>query len=233
MSPRATSSGGFSESAKITVYFDTYFAVATHMGDNVNGCSINCINEIRSESAENPGWKRSLISTLKFLGLSIISVGLPEFFGIPLWLQWFVIGSVFAVALYRVGRRVGKEHGAEHMAIQAYMQENSYDLEIILRMDRIDNSCGGRFSAIYIVAWILAPLLSIVSGWPAFILWSYLVVGGFFLDFISNGKVPIFVFISRLIQKYLTTKKPDECALRTAQKAIKCFKDHSFHKNPL
>jgi len=219
--------GGESQEGGITIYSKHNSHTAVHEGDDGPVCRISCSSKKNPDLSNTKSLGNTFIWCFTVLGFGFITVVIPEFLGVPFWLQWFIIFAWLSLVLFLPMRKIAKWHAAEHMAIYAYTRLGSTDLAIIRRMKWVNDLCGTRFLAIFVFAWIFAPLLTMVF-YPSSVVWWWLIlVGtGFIMEKYFKGK-PFAVFISRLIQHFFTTKEPDECALRTAQAAMICYDGHS------
>ncbi|MCH8049658.1 DUF1385 domain-containing protein [Patescibacteria group bacterium] len=113
-------------------------------------------------------------------------------------------------------------HGAEHMTIETYRSSGSSSLREIKKRSPVHPRCGGRLLAPILLVAFLSPILAIALGLPnilialiglEMVLWID--------DLIGWYRIPIFAQLSRLLQRYLTTKVPSKRELLTAQVALK------------
>lgn len=113
---------------------------------------------------------------------------------------------------------VGKWHAAEHQTIAAYDQIGSFALEDISRQDRVHDSCGSRFMIPIVCACLLgrafpSPIGKLVSLLAVeAVLWVDAWWGLY--------NVPVLTPLSRAMQRYLLTRKPDTLQLKVAQAAL-------------
>ena len=92
--------GGDSQEGKITVYFNQHFSTTVHEGDDGSVCRISCSSEKKPDLSDIDLLKNRFTNFFIVLGLGLITVAIPEFFGVPFWLQWFVIFTLFSAWLY-------------------------------------------------------------------------------------------------------------------------------------
>lgn len=130
---------------------------------------------------------------------------------------------VIAVALriFVTCRKWAPWHGAEHMAIRAWMRDKTTELSAIRMSDRVDQLCGTRYSIPNLVTqstalWFAAhlavnPLLAVFVG-AEIVLWADRLIG--------FERIPVLSQASDALQRHLFTKEPDEIHLLTAQCAL-------------
>lgn len=141
----------------------------------------------------------------------------------PIFCSLGFIGAM-ATAFFMSG--LAPWHGAEHKAIDAWERFGSYEMEDIKRGQRVQKYCGTRIGALYMIFTATVGLAGYVLNLS---LWWYLAifaVGGIFFGtgWAYNAALSqSVVWLSDLLQKYITTKEPSEKELRTAQAAIKAL----------
>ncbi|MFH1711893.1 MAG: DUF1385 domain-containing protein [Patescibacteria group bacterium] len=113
-------------------------------------------------------------------------------------------------------------HGAEHMAIEAYRQNQKSDLRSIKKQSPVHPKCGGRLMAPIIVLAMISPFVASALYISDFLI----VLIGFEIilwidELIGWYRIPIFKQLSRFLQRYITTKQPSRVELLTAQVALK------------
>lgn len=125
-----------------------------------------------------------------------------------------VVGGVWKIS------RTARWHGAEHMAISAYSDSGSTDLEVIRRESPVNDLCGGRVALPTIG---VAALASRAAKTDNARLAAQLVSleAMLWLDKCWGlHRIPGLAQTSRLLQRYATTRQPSELELLTAQRAI-------------
>lgn len=108
------------------------------------------------------------------------------------------------------------------MAIAAYDRSSTTELEKIRQESPIHDKCGGRF----VLPMLFAPfisaavgnLLSVTSIIPSLVILECI----FWVDKLKGlDKTPICSEASYFLQRFITTKKPGNEEILTAQKAIR------------
>lgn len=175
---------------------------------------------------------------LGLLMLGIISLTKLTQYAIPggaamitsnFWLYDLVVAVLIILPLRPL---IGRWHGAEHMAIRAYVSSGATDIETISKQSRIDPKCGGRFFIGFILAQEFADVITRSLFQDMLILGSLLNTLSFFammeiiLQIDSWKGLDVFPVTSQLsyyLQKYCTTAPPGMQELRTAQNAMEAL----------
>ncbi|MEK7619598.1 MAG: DUF1385 domain-containing protein [Patescibacteria group bacterium] len=134
-----------------------------------------------------------------------------------------ILGGIVSLAGMRI---VAPWHGAEHMAIRAYLRCKSADLSEILLSSRVDELCGTRLVFPLILVAVITG--SVSYHWSVNVLAVLLVCLEcmFQADYrIGFERIAGFRYMSAFLQQYLTTASPDEIHLLTAQTAMKALLD--------
>ncbi len=126
-------------------------------------------------------------------------------------------------------------HGAEHMAIVAYMQTGQTDLETIRRQDPIHESCGDRYKFPLLAAMLLYPIVvthTIPADWIGALsrlgLLAYVILGTITLAVWVEvrwgwSRVKLAVRFSLWLQRHYTIRQPGLAELQTAQQALEAL----------
>lgn len=135
---------------------------------------------------------------------------------------WIATACIAALVYIFLRTKLGSWHGAEHMAIAAYRHRGSTNISAIAKESPIDSRCGGRLVLPLLLGnFLITPLLVThqqINPWLALfitfegILWIDKLRGFY--------SIPVFAQASTLLQRYITTKRPGERELSTAQLAI-------------
>lgn len=116
---------------------------------------------------------------------------------------------------------VRKWHAAEHKVIAAYTAWGTTSVTEIANANRIDMRCGGRF----VLPFMLVPFTTVFLckwfGWNVVVVSLFLYELLLWVDHLFGfDRIPVTRHASYLLQKYITTKEPDQRELETAQKAL-------------
>lgn len=134
------------------------------------------------------------------VSLFVIVVGLRTFVTCRRWAPW---------------------HGAEHMAIRAWMRCQSTELAEIWKSDRVDQLCGTRYSIPLLVT--QGTALWLATEWSVNSLFMILVAVECVLwadRYIGFTRIPVLSQASDALQRHLFTMQPQEIHMLTAQCAL-------------
>lgn len=143
--------------------------------------------------------------------------------------SWMLDVMLFAFIGISIKRLIGRWHGAEHMAIAAYMTAGKTDMETIKVQNRIDPHCGGRIVVGFMIAQLLPDLLFKLPALKILPLGMLLPIAVQFLLIEAVlqidahkglDKLPVTSQLSYWLQKYITTAVPGERELETARQAV-------------
>lgn len=145
-------------------------------------------------------------------------------------LTFFVL-YVWIISLFPDVRRLFQYHGAEHMVINAYENNEQLDLDNVKKYGTIHPRCGTSFIMIFLIFSVVVLSLSspIASRSFAWRLLSRLVLlpltAGFAYELLRvSSKSPTlfkFLFYPGLFFQKLTTAQPDDSQLEVAMAALK------------
>lgn len=134
---------------------------------------------------------------------------------------WTIYAILFIASIIYINRKIAPWHGAEHMAIAAYEKRATADLAAIVKESPVHEKCGGRLVLPAICGLAIASLVSHGLAMSSFILSLLVWECVLWVDTLKGwNKVPGFSHASFFLQKYVTTRKPGERELRTAQRAL-------------
>ncbi|HOX30404.1 MAG TPA: DUF1385 domain-containing protein [Candidatus Paceibacterota bacterium] len=166
----------------------------------------------------------AILSVIEILGLAVPG-------GTATVVENFWILDVTSLALIGVviKRSIGRWHGAEHMAIAAYVSAGKIDIETIKAQNRIDPHCGGRIAIGFMIAQLVPDLffkfpvmdfLPLASFFP--IALQLLLMEAVLQIDAHKGldKLPITSQLAYLLQRHVTTSVPGEIELETARQAV-------------
>ncbi|OGZ57488.1 MAG: hypothetical protein A3A00_00330 [Candidatus Spechtbacteria bacterium RIFCSPLOWO2_01_FULL_38_20] len=209
--------GGFSFPKKITVVSNKFRSLAKYNSDTQKiETTVKPLSDFQKKLINTVWLPRTLRNPILVYGLMWFALfGSMESSTVSL-VRLISTVSFFTLGFWFISKRIAKWHGAEHMTIEAYLTEGDTSTEGIKKYSPINKRCGGRF---------LLPWLMVV------VVFNFLNLGNWFITlgivtileldrFIPMHKVPVFRQASYLLQKYITTKEPNERELLTAQKAM-------------
>jgi len=172
------------------------------------------------------GWKMKIF-TLLFIafeasnGLLVTTTSLSVTFSLLNAWHILILQSLYFVFVWFF---IAKNHGAEHMAIGAYLKTGEAGLDSIRNESPISKHCGARFAVVFILLNLLINAAGTMVGNNGFLLLAFTFIS-YQLIFIIDRKwglwniFPIGI-ISLLLQKHVLTRQPDEKHLLTAQSAM-------------
>lgn len=229
--------GGMSFFRKISIVSDRFVATATAHPDGTITSKIRQLSSLkRPYFPKTLSLFLSIYCSVGLIGKTIIWILLFNFLSLDRLPNDIGIHELLALGLYPVLHSmffpippllllvhyyIATWHGAEHMAIAAYERSGATTLEAMIAEDTVHPKCGGRLFLPGLVMFILLPL-------TAYVLWGSMVLGYIALletllwidARIGFDKIPIFAQASKLLQRYITTKKPGEQEIKTAQRAL-------------
>lgn len=130
------------------------------------------------------------------------------------YLVWMVLAVVAM-------RQAATWHAAEHMAINAYWETGTCDLEMIRRNNRVSDRCGTRWLVAILLILLFSLALRFFLRVPFVVLVVISIELGLWVEKLYGWhKVPGILPVSRFLQKYFTTAEPGEEELETAQAAL-------------
>lgn len=233
--------GGVSNTHEITILSDRFIAKARHR-PTTKGYKIECETKsypvflqfiLRCRWLPIPrvirlliflvatgGWPVLILPAI--IGFRFLPIDTP-FHRVELekWAIAMIVIGALAFALLLVKLFAASWHGAEHKAIAAYLRSGSTDIEAIKAESPVNEKCGGRLFLLVILAKVFAFTLPPYLAIPWWAVWLIVVEAGLWIDaIIGFHRLPIFAQSSKLLQRYITTKEPEEHELRTAQIAM-------------
>lgn len=118
-------------------------------------------------------------------------------------------------------------HGAEHMAVSAYENFRSTDIEVIAKQGIIDDECGAKYLLPFLILFFTMLIVEAVLGVVNDVNWAFdwlviIVLVVLFDALVGLSKIPVILRFSRFFQK-VTTRKPGRRELLTAQVALKAL----------
>lgn len=124
---------------------------------------------------------------------------------------------MIGVGLFIKVTPISRYHGAEHMVINYYQETHDINFLSLKKVSRVSDYCGSILVIETFILFILLNLIIPVSDIALLV--SYMVAYEIFKSQWSVAK-PI-IFLSRGIQKYLLTSKPNFQELETAKLALR------------
>lgn len=136
--------------------------------------------------------------------------------------------AILASALIRL-TRIGKYHGAEHMAEKAYSRGLPLTVENVMKEDRVHEYCGTNLAVFFLsfsAAFVLlgVPLwISLLAGWLL----------GYEVFLTENKRVrklmaPIY-WLGGTAQRYLFTSQPTDREIEVAISSLMELDKHDVH----
>lgn len=127
---------------------------------------------------------------------------------------------LFLLLVYR--KFIAGFHAAEHMAASAYTQFGSAGIARIAEGSRFNEHCLSRFLAPGIVIAFLTLLGLMTIGEISLLISLIVWEGILWVDtLIGFSNVPIFAKSTALLQRYVTTKPPNEHERQTGEEALR------------
>lgn len=128
-----------------------------------------------------------------------------------------VLLAVFAYSIWRVA----KWHGAEHMAIAAYENSGNTDVQSIERESTINKKCGGRLILPLLASVVISNLIAKNFGVNVTIAFLAVMEAMLWVDTLKGwDNIPVTSQASDLLQKWVTTRRPETREVLTAQRAL-------------
>ncbi|MBI4098447.1 MAG: DUF1385 domain-containing protein [Candidatus Magasanikbacteria bacterium] len=181
--------------------------------------------------------KKGLLFSLLFLG-SCVLVGMVT----GLWLRanypppspaaisvrapsdqflWVINVIIYIGGLLYINRRIATWHAAEHMAIAAYEETGSTDIQAITRASPVHDKCGSRFFLPLVAGSIIVELIAASFGISRTIIFLMILECMLWVDKLKGlDKLPGASHASRLLQRFVVTRQPGEREVRIAQRAL-------------
>ena len=209
--------GGFSFPKRITVVSNKFRSLAKYNSDTQEiETTVRALSDFQKKLINTAWLPRTLQNPILIYGLIWFALfGSMENF-IPSSIQWAFRILFFTLGFWFIRRRIAKWHGAEHMTIEAYRNEGGLSIEKIKRYRPVNKNCGGRF----FLPWLMVMVAFNLLNWGNWFITLGIVTILELDRFIPMHKIPVFRQASYLLQRYITTKEPDERELLTAQKAM-------------
>lgn len=104
---------------------------------------------------------------------------------------------------------ISKYHGAEHMTINAYTNDIELSKINIKNQSRIADSCGIN-AYLFFVIYLIPNIFFVHSGFWSLVYCCLLTSIYFFRNMISDMLIYPIVLLGRYVQKYLSTRDPDD-----------------------